>query len=83
MNNIGQSFFIAILVAVMIFSAGMLAMNFVKDDVSIATTSLDCNNASISDGNKVTCLAMDAAVPYLFIIILSAAGGLIASKLTL
>lgn len=85
MNNKGQTFFFAIVTALIIFVFGMLFLNFLKDDITTTTSSsaLDCNNLSISDGNKVTCLAMDATVPYFFLLILSAAGGLIAAKLTL
>jgi len=83
MNNRGQTIFMAILIGVIIFAFGMLAMNFIKDDITIATNSnnLDCNNVSITDGAKITCLAMDATIPYLFLLIISAAGGLIAAKL--
>jgi hypothetical protein len=85
MNQKGATFFIAIIFAVMIFVAGMLILNFMKDDISAVTssTALDCNNQTITDGNKVACLGMDIAIPYFFILVLSAAGGIIAAKLAL
>ena len=77
--------FISVLVACMIFVAGVIVVNFLKDDISTARDSshLDCTNSSISDGAKVTCLGTDIVVPYFIVIFISAAGGLIAARLTL
>lgn len=73
---------LSIIIAISIFLIGMVAVNFVTSDVTIARSSsgLDCTNTSISDGNKLTCLAVDWVVPYFFIIIFSAAGGAITEQ---
>jgi hypothetical protein len=80
-NKKGQNLLLAILTGVMIFMFGMLFMNHVPDDVSAARAiGLDCTNPTISDGNKVTCLAVDAVIPILFIAIVSLAAGAILSR---
>lgn len=78
-GNIG----ISIIVAITLFIAGMIFTNFITTEVSTArtTTALDCQNSSISDGNKMTCLAVDSVVPYYIILVFSAAGGFITRRL--
>ena len=85
MNSKGQTMFMAIIIACMIFFAGVITVNFIKDDVTTArlSTAMDCTNSSISDGSKVVCLGIDLAVPYFIVLFLSAAGGLIAARLML
>lgn len=84
MNNKGQMG-IAIITALMIFMVGVLVINILKPEIDNARSSsvgLDCTNSSgISDGTKLTCLAVDFVVPYFILIILSAAGGLITERL--
>lgn len=82
MNNRGQMG-IAIVVAIMIFVVGMLTVNLIKPAVTTArgSTGLDCaNTTNISDGTKLTCLAVDFTIPYFFIIIFAAAGGVITAR---
>lgn len=81
MNNKGQ-LGISIIVAIMIFIVGMITINILKPEITTAraSTALDCGNISISDGTKLTCLMVDFTIPYFFIVILAAAGGLIVSK---
>lgn len=81
MNKRGSIIF-GIIIAIMIFMAGLTMLNFVKNDVDTARdpSALDCANTSISDGTKLTCLGADATIPIGFIFILSAAGGVIATK---
>lgn len=83
MNNRGAGLLIAFLVAGLLFAAGILIVNFLKPEVSLATSSsqLDCNNLTISDGTKITCLAMDAVIPYSIVLVISIAGGILASRL--
>ena len=73
MNKRGQMG-IAIIIAIMIFLSGMVVINILKPDITLArnvATGLDCSNASaISDGTKLTCLAVDLTIPYFIIIIL-------------
>ena len=85
MNTKAQTMFIALLVAGMIFFAGVIFVNFIKDDVSTArgVDKMDCANPAISDGSKVACLGIDIVIPYFIVIFLSATGGLIAAKLML
>jgi hypothetical protein len=80
MNNKAQTMFIAILIAGMIFFTGVIFVNFIKDDITTARVAMDCTNAGISDGAKLTCLGIDIVVPYFIVVFLSAAGGLIASR---
>lgn len=80
MNNKGAGLLIAIVIAVMIFAAGMLFMNFIKDDVTSARLGMDCTNSTISDGAKVTCLGIDIVIPYFILGILSSAGGIIVAR---
>lgn len=82
MNKKGQAI-LPIMTAIMIFIVGMLVVNIIKPEITTARNSnnLDCSNSTgISDGNKLTCLAVDATIPYYIIIILSAAGGLITAR---
>jgi len=88
MNKIGQaragSMGTAIIVALFLFIVGLMSINFITTEVTTArasVTGLDCANvAGISDGNKLTCLAVDLVVPYFIILIFSAAGGYITAK---
>lgn len=73
----------AVMMALIFFMAGALVINFIKDDITISRNSanLDCaNDANISDGTKITCLLMDAAIPYIFIAIFSLIGGIVTEK---
>lgn len=85
MNSKAQTLFISVLVAGMIFFAGVIVVNFIKDDVTTArgADALNCSSSTISDGNKIACLGTDIVIPYFIIIVLSAAGGLITSRLLL
>lgn len=82
MNKVGGGFLMALVVAALLFFFGMLVVNFIKPDVSIATSSagLDCDNINISDGAKVTCLGIDLVVPYFIVLVISVAGGFVASR---
>jgi len=85
MNKRAQTLLgIAIIIAITIFIVGMLSVNFIKDEVTRVrgSTQLDCSNADdISDATKLTCLAIDAIVPYFIILIVSVAGGLLTARL--
>ncbi len=68
--------------AVIIFMVGMIAVNFIKPEVTTARTSLNCGNAAaITDGAKLMCLATDTVVPYFIILVCSIAGGILTEKL--
>ena len=76
---------IAVVVALMLLIIGMLVVNFLMPEVTrarAATDGLDCANASgISDGNKLTCLAVDLVIPYFIVIVFAASGGFITKRL--
>ena len=82
MNKKGQAG-MAIIIAIMIFIVGMSAVNLLKPDVTSlrSATGLNCvNSSAISDGTKMTCLAIDATIPWVIITIFAVAGGLVFSK---
>lgn len=81
MNSKGQNLVLAILTAVMVFMAGMLFLNHVMGDVSLArTVGLDCQSDTISDGTKATCIGIDFVIPILIISIISIAFGAIMTR---
>ena len=83
MNKKGSGLGITIMVTIIFFLIGMIMINFVTPEVSRARLpdALDCSNAAgISDGNKLTCLAVDLVVPYFILLVFSAAGGYITAK---
>tara|TARA_R100001530_G_scaffold126389_1_gene95217 strand:- start:2115 stop:2378 length:264 start_codon:yes stop_codon:yes gene_type:complete len=85
-NKKGQTLGIAIMIAITIFIVGMLAVNFLKPEITRArdATNLNCANADdISDATKLTCLVVDVVVPYFIILIFSVAGGLITARFLL
>jgi len=85
-NKRGAGLGIAIVIAVMFFIIGMTAINFVTPEVTRtrAADALNCaDSATISDGTKLTCLAVDLVVPYFILLIFSGAGGYITAKLLL
>lgn len=73
---------LALLVAGFIFFIGMGIINILKPEITTArnNNNLDCSSSTISDGNKVTCLLIDIVIPYVFIIIVAAAGGIITAR---
>ena len=79
-----QSMGIAVVIAITLFIIGMTVVNILKPEVTSAraSTGLNCTG-NISDGTKLTCLAVDLVIPYFIVIIISAAGGLITARLLL
>ena len=78
-GNLGE-ITLVILIAGMLFGAGMLMVNPMKESYDSFRTDFDCGNTSISDGSKVTCLGADLVNPYFILLVISTAGGLIISK---
>jgi len=71
-----------VVLAFFFFMFGMLLIPLTKDGVTDARTDIGCStNSSISDGAKLTCLGLDAGVPFFIITILTLAGGFIGSQL--
>ena len=84
-NKRGQTLGLAILVAITIFIVGMMSVNYLRPEVLRArdSSNLDCANADISDGTKLTCLAVDIVVPYFIVLIFSVTGGIITARFLL
>ena len=86
MNNNAQTLGISIIVAITLFIVGMICLNFIRssiDDVRL-DGALNCSGTdSISDGTKLTCLAVDLVMPYFIILVLSISGGAILARLIL
>jgi len=83
MNKKGALFF-SIITAVFVFMVGMVVINLIKPDVTLARNSdnLYCSNVTnISDGTKLTCLAVDLVVPYFIITIVAISIGIIMENL--
>jgi hypothetical protein len=83
-GNLGEIALI-VLIAGMLFGAGMLFVNPLKESVDTFRTDFGCYSrglpdTTISDGAKVTCLAADLANPYFILLVISTAGGLIITK---
>ena len=82
-NHKGQfgNLALTLLIAGMLFMTGMLFIAPVEDTITQTRLDLNCSlSTAISDGSKLTCLAVDAVVPYIILSVLSVAGGLIISK---
>jgi hypothetical protein len=81
MNKRGQNLLFAIITGIMIFIAGMLILNHVMADVTLArSVGLDCSNVDISDGTKLTCFGVDLVIPILILTIVSVSLGAILSR---
>ncbi len=66
LNKKGQGVFIGIMIFVMVFIAVIILVDPLKEQISYArgTTSLDCDNTSITTGNKATCVVVDFVLFY-------------------
>lgn len=80
MNKRGGIFLATIFTFIFIIM-GFLFIPYIQDSALSATTSLDCNNISITDGTKTTCLIIDSGLPYFIIAIFALAGGFIGNEL--
>lgn len=80
MNSRGQAVGLAIIFAITFFIVGLGFFNILAPEVTTArgATGLNCINASnISDGTRLTCLAVDFVIPYFILLVISISGGLI------
>ena len=75
---------VTIIVSITFFIVGLMFINFLTPEVTnvrASVTGLDCSSATtISDGTKLTCLAIDLLIPYFILLIFSAVGGYITAK---
>ena len=85
MNNKAQisSFGLSLVIGISIFIVAMAVVNLLLPEITVARSSvaLDCTNSSISDGTKLTCLAVDWAIPGYFLAIFAAFGGMVITRL--
>lgn len=74
---------LAIIIGLMIFFIGLTLLNFIDLELTNTYSDLDCTSSDITDGTKLTCLVVDIVLPYIILIIFSAAGGGILSRLAI
>ena len=81
-NKKGQAALVGVMIGIFVFMLAMVFINPIKAviDTTRATDQLDCNNASISDGNKMTCLIVDLIMPYFIAVVIAIAGAWIGAK---
>lgn len=74
MNNKGQLLLYAVMIAIFVLIFAVIVTKPIKDMITISRDSehLDCANASISTGTKLTCLIVDLYLPYFIGAILAA-----------
>tara|TARA_Y100000310_G_C20246011_1_gene606865 strand:+ start:144 stop:407 length:264 start_codon:yes stop_codon:yes gene_type:complete len=82
MNKLGQNLMTTIVVGILIFMVGALFINYLTPEITLARNAdnLDCANTAISDGAKLTCLVVDAVVPYYILSFVAVAGAIIAGR---
>jgi len=83
MNKRGQAAMVGLMIGVFIFLLGMGFIDPMRDVITEvrSTSQLDCDNSSISDGSKMTCLAVDLTLPYFILIVLATAGAWVSAKI--
>lgn len=78
----GQVALVSLMIGIFVFMLAMVFINPLKDVIieSRASDQLDCDNSSISDGSKMTCLIVDLIMPYFIGIVLAVAGAWVSAK---
>jgi hypothetical protein len=81
-NSKGQIALVSLMIGVFIFMLGMGFIDPIKDVISETrgVSQLDCSNNSITDGAKMTCLAVDLILPYFIVVVLGVAGAWISAR---
>jgi len=66
MNNKGQMFLIGMGIAFLLLMVGISVAQILKGDIdtTLSSDGLDCDNAAITDGTKLTCLGFYLLNPY-------------------
>lgn len=77
--DMGDTVF-SLVIILLLFMAGSLFVNPIKDSITDFRTNIGCGGAGLSDGTKLLCLGGDAAVPYFIILLFSTIGGILLSK---
>lgn len=78
MNRKGATLFIA-LAAIIYFMFGMLIYQFLKPDIVLTRTSLECSSPDTS-GDMAMCLFIDGIIPLVVLGILASAGGYLTDR---
>ena len=82
MKKKGQVAVLGLMIGILVFFAAMAFLPAMTSVISTArgTSQLDCSNASISDGQKATCLIVDITLPVFIGTILGLAGAYMTAK---
>jgi len=79
MNTKAQAIFVGLMIGIASFMFAMIVIDPMSDVITEArsSTQLDCTNSSISDGHKMTCLAVDISLPLMIGVFIGLAGAFI------
>jgi hypothetical protein len=82
-NKKGQTAVLGLMIGVFVFMLAMVFIDPLKDVISESrsVSQLDCENSSISDGTKATCLVVDLILPYFISVVVAVAGAWIGAKI--
>jgi len=82
-NKHGQVALVGLMIGIIIFMLAMVFIDPLTDVISEtrAVTQLDCDNASISDGQKATCLIVDLILPYFIAMVIAVGGGYLGARI--
>ena len=83
LNKKGQTAMLGLMIGVFVFMLAMVFISPLSDVISEsrAAEQLDCANASISDGMKLTCLMVDLILPYFIGVVIAIAGGYLGARI--
>lgn len=81
-NKKGQMALVSLMIGVFIFLLGMGFIDPIKDVITEARAGdqLNCSSDDITDGAKMTCLAVDLILPYFICVVLAVAGAWISAR---
>lgn len=80
MNKSGQVIFFTFMVGITIILVGLACAPMIKEIVTDSSTSMDCNNESISNFQRVGCIANDVNMPLAIGVIIFLGGGVILAR---
>jgi len=75
----GAAALVVIFISIIYFMFGMILYQFIKTDIALARTELDCA-APDTPGDMFNCLLVGSIIPIVVITILSVAGGYATEK---
>ena len=83
MNKKGQTLLVGMMVFIFVLMAALILITPLKEIIAEQrdATHLDCGNATISFGQKATCLVADLTLPYFIGVVVAAGAGFVAWKL--